>query len=329
MAPRAWTKPRALREGDLVAVVAPSGPVPHAGLVRGLRELERHGLRVRLGASVLARTRYFAGDDDHRLVDLVSLWANPEVKAVFSARGGYGSARIVDALTPSFLRKHPKIFCGYSDLTTIHLACARAGLVSIHGPMVAWDVAAGDAPVRRADGIARPGGYDASSFRAMLFGEGGAAARTLAPREAKTLVPGIARGRLVGGCLTLIAAALGTPEELDTRDSILLLEDVIEPPYRIDRMLTQLRRAGAFDGVKGILLGDFPGCDPKPGADYALVDVLRDRLGDLGIPVAWRAPYGHTARRALTLPLGVGATLEAGRTVRLTVEAPVARGADR
>ena len=336
-------KPARLRPGDLVAVVAPAGPVPHAKLVRGVRELERHGLRVRLGANVLARERFLAGDDERRAVDLLALWAHPEVKAVFAARGGYGTARLVDRLTPAFLRRHPKIFCGFSDNTTLHLAAARAGLVTFHGPMAGWDLAGGARPpqalaaarrtLARSDratrdggpGVSRSGGYDAASFRAFLFGEG-ARGFALAPAAAETLVPGRARGRLAGGCLSLLVASLGCRERLDARGAILLLEDVIEPPFRIDRMLTQLRRSGTLDGVRGIVLGDFPACHPDTDAGYALADVLRDRLGDLGVPVVWRFPYGHTARPSLTLPLGVRATIEAGRRPRLVVEeSPLSR----
>lgn len=342
--PPTFRKPPRLRPGDLVAVVAPAGPVPHARLLRGVGELERHGLRVRLGANVLARTRFLAGDDTKRAVDLLSLWAHPEVKAIVAARGGYGSARIVEALTPAFLRRHPKIFCGFSDNTTIHLACRRAGLVTFHGPMAGWDLATGErrggrtplaarrllAAGDRASkdggpGVTRSGGYDGESFRACLFGEGGRGF-TVAPKAAETLVPGRARGRLAGGCLSLIVASLGCPEQLDARGAILLLEDVIEPPFRVDRMLTQLRRAGVLDGVRGIVLGDFPACHPEKDAGFTLADVLRDRLGDLGVPVAWRFPAGHTARPALTLPLGARVTLEATRRPRLVIdESPVGR----
>lgn len=337
-------KPPRLRPGDLVAIVAPAGPVPHARLVRGVRELERHGLRVRLGANVLARTRYLAGDDTRRAVDLLSLWAHPEVKAVFAARGGYGTARIVDALTPAFLRRHPKIFCGFSDNTTIHLACARAGLVSFHGPMPGWDLASGpgragrtpaaarrllaasDRPSTQArPGVTRSGGYDEASFRAFLFGEE-ARGFTLAPPAGETLVSGRASGRLAGGCLSLIAAAAGCREQLDARGAILLLEDVIEPPFRIDRMLTHLRRSGVLEGVRGIVLGDFPACHPARDAGFTLAEVLLDRLGDLGVPVVWRFPFGHTAQASLTLPLGVRATLQATRRPRLVLaESPVTR----
>jgi muramoyltetrapeptide carboxypeptidase len=342
--PASFRKPPRLRPGDLVAVVAPAGPVPHARLVRGVRELERQGLRVRLGANVLAHTRYLAGDDTKRAVDLLSLWAHPEVKAIFAARGGYGSGRIVEALTPAFLRRHPKIFCGFSDNTTIHLACRRAGLVTFHGPMVGWDLAAGKGRGGRTPlaarrllaagdraskdggpGVTRSGGYEPESFRACLFGEG-ARGLVLAPPAAETLVAGRTRGRLAGGCLSLIVASLGCREQLDARGAILLLEDVIEPPFRVDRMLTQLRRAGVFDGVRGIVLGDFPACHPERDAGFALADVLRDRLGDLGVPVVWRFPYGHTARPALTLPLGTRVALEATRRPRLVLaESPVAR----
>ncbi len=303
-------RPPRLREGDLVAVVAPAGPVPEERLREGVRELERLGLRARLGASILSRTAYLAGHDTRRVVDLLALWAHPEVRAVFCARGGYGSARIVDALTPAFLRRHPKILCGFSDITTLHAACARAGLVSFYGPMVAWDLARG-----------RAGGYDAACFAAVLF-EGRTGYR-IAPSAAETLVRGRASGRLAGGCLSLVTASIGTPEELDPRGTILLLEDEKEPPYRVDRMLTQMRRAGLLRGVRGIVLGDFPECHPDRGADYSLADVLLDRLRDLDVPVVWRFPFGHTARPNLTLPLGARATLDATRRTLTLDEAAV------
>ena len=331
-AARAFARPRRLRSGDTIAVVAPAGPVPVHRLQQGIATLERLGFDVRLGASVLSQERYFAGPDRARALDLVSLWARKDVAAVFCARGGYGTARIVDALSPGFLRAHPKVFCGFSDITTLHAACARAGLVSFYGPMVAWDLAHGAeraprsrrAAVKLATqaAISRSGGFDEASFRAMLMdGESGYA---IAPAAAEALVKGRARGRLLGGCLSLLVATLGTPEELDTRGALLVIEDEKEPPYRVDRMLTQLRRAGKFDGVKGIVLGDFPECHPDAGAGYALVDLLRDRLGDLGVPVAWRFPIGHTLQPNVTLPLGVRATLDAGKG-RLVVDEPPVR----
>jgi muramoyltetrapeptide carboxypeptidase len=326
-APRTFIRPRRLRSGDTVAVVAPAGPVPVHRLQQGIATLGRLGFDVRLGAGVLSQERYLAGPDERRALDLVSLWARRDVAAVFCARGGYGTARIVDALTPAFLKRHPKIFCGFSDITTLHAACARAGLVSFYGPMVAWDLAHGAAKPPRskraaralamATAISRSGGFDEASFRAMLMdGESG---YSIAPAAAEPLVRGRASGRLLGGCLSLLVATLGTPEEPDTRGALLVLEDEKEPPYRVDRMLTQLRRAGKFAGVRGIVLGDFPECHPDAGAGYALVDLLRDRLADLGVPVAWRFPVGHTLQPNVTLPLGVRATLDAGRG-RLTIE---------
>ncbi|MEP7027743.1 MAG: LD-carboxypeptidase, partial [Candidatus Eisenbacteria bacterium] len=317
---RAFVKPRRLRSGDTIAIVAPAGPAPLARLQQGIATLTGLGFDVRLGAGVLSQERYLAGPDDRRALDLVSLWARKDVAAVFCARGGYGAARIADALTPAFLARHPKIFCGFSDITTLHAACARAGLVSFYGPMVAWDLAHGAAKPPRskraamklatATAISKSGGFDEESFRAMLMD--GAGDFVIAPAAAEPLVRGRASGHLLGGCLSLLVATLGTPEELDTRGAILVLEDEKEPPYRIDRMLTQLRRAGKFAGVKGVVLGDFPECHPDKGAGYALVDVLRDRLGDLGVPVAWRFPIGHTLQPNVTLPLGVKATLDAG-----------------
>ena len=344
--PLPWLKPQHLRPGDTVAVVAPSGPVPRRTLARGVAELERMGLSVRLGANVLARhgrLAYLAGDDVGRGLDLLALWANPSVRAIFAARGGYGSARLADALTPSFLRRHPKIFCGFSDLTSVHAACARARLVSFYGPMVAWDLAHGAArapgaraakALASAAGRNRSGGYDAASFAALLFGDGkvgarapgaaGARSLVLAPPGCETLVPGRASGRLAGGCLSLLVADLGTGTAPETRGTILVLEDELEPPYRVDRMLTQLRRSGLLGGVRGIVLGDFPECHPPAEAGYTLRDVFQDRLGDLGVPVLYRFPCGHTARPNVTLPLGARVTLDATRR-RLTIDENVTR----
>src|SRR5439155_11837377 len=185
-----------------------------------------------------------------RALDLLALWARDDVAAVFCARGGYGTARIVDALTPAFLTRHPKVLCGFSEITTLHAACARAGLVSFYGPMVAWDLAHGPATPPRsraaavrlasATGVSKSGGFDEACFRAVLMDA--APDVVIGSAAAEPLVKGRATGRLAGGCLSLLVATLGTPEEVDTRGSILVLEDEKEPPYRIDRMLTQLRR---------------------------------------------------------------------------------------
>ena len=282
---------------------------------------------MRLGPHVLDRHRYFAGDDRTRALDLVALWARKDVAAVFCARGGYGTARIADALSPAFLRKHPKVFCGFSDITTLHAACARAGLVSFYGPMVAWDLAHGAARPPRTKRaalalatqtrVSKSGGFDEASLREMLFGDGRGA--RIGSKAVEPIVRGRATGRLVGGCLSMVVATLGTPEEIDTDGALLVLEDEKEHCYRIDRMLTQLRRANKLARVKGIVLGDFPECHPEKDAGYTLREVLEDRLGDLGVPVAWRFPIGHTLQPNVTLPLLVRATLDAGRG-SLTIE---------
>lgn len=285
---------------------------------------------MRLGAHVLDQERYLAGSDRDRALDLVSLWARKDVAAVFCARGGFGTARIVGALSPAFLRKHPKAFLGFSDITTLHAACACAGLVSFYGPMVAWDMAHGAVKPPRskraavklatATSVSKSGGFDEASLRTMLF-EDGRGAKIGSP-AVEPLVKGRASGRLVGGCLSVLVATLGTPEEVDTRGTLLVLEDEKEAPYRLDRMLTHLRRAGKLDGVKGIVLGDFPECHPEDDADYDLPSLLVDRLGDLGVPVAWRFPIGHTLQPNVTLPLGVRATLDAGRGTLTIEESP-------
>jgi muramoyltetrapeptide carboxypeptidase len=325
-------KPRRLRSGDTVAVVAPAGPIPHPRLQQGIRVLEGLGLDVRLGSHVLDRERYFAGDDRSRALDLVTLGARKDVAAVWCARGGFGTARITDALSPAFLRKHPKPFIGFSDITTLHAACARAGLVSFHGPMVAWDLAHGASPRARTKAqalklattgrVTTSGGFDEASLRASLFGDG---LQVVTSKAVEPLVRGRATGRLVGGCLSVLVATLGTPEEVDTGGALLLIEDEMEAPYRIDRMLTHLTRAGKLAGVKGIVLGDFPECEPDKSADYRLVDVLKDKLGKLGVPIAWRFPFGHTLQPNATLPLLTRATLDANKGTLTIEESPTTR----
>jgi muramoyltetrapeptide carboxypeptidase len=315
-------------------VVAPAGPIPHARLVQGIHVLERLGLQVRLGPHVLDRERYFAGSDRDRALDLVSLWARKDVAGVFCARGGFGTARIVDALSPAFLRKHPKIFCGFSDITTLHAACARAGLASFYGPMVAWDLAHGAVKPPRSKraalalatstAISKSGGFDEASFRAMLMESG--KGQVIGSPAVEAIVRGKATGRLVGGCLSVLVATLGTPEEVDTAGALLVLEDEKEAPYRIDRMLTQLRRAGKLDRVRGIVLGDFPECHPDEAENYDLRALLEDRLGDLGVPVAWRFPIGHTLQPNVTVPLLARATLDAGRGTLTIEESPTVSG---
>ena len=246
---------------------------------------------------------YLAGSDADRAADLQRAWCDPSVDAVLCARGGYGAQRMVDLLDWAAMRAAgPKVFVGFSDVTTLHQAFAtRLGLVTLYGP-----AAAGVDFVKNT--LAQ------EHLRATLFAP--ETVRTLTSRG-PALVPGRARGVTLGGCLSLLATDLGTPHARSgARGGLLLVEDVGEQPYRVDRMLTQLLRTGWLDGVQGIALGSWAGCGPYD----VLRTVLADRLGGLGVPVVEQFGFGH-CEGALTMPFGVSAELDADAGT-LTLDEP-------
>lgn len=283
--------PVAVPAGGVVGVCAPAGRVRPDRFAAGLAALRGAGFHLVVGRHVFAthpRLPYLAGDDDERLADLQALLDDPGVDAVVAARGGYGVTRLLARLDLSALRRHPKPVVGFSDLTALHLALARAHLVSFHGPMIEADPAVGpaDADVER---LIRA----LTDPRPLPAIEGG-----------QTLIPGVASGRLVGGNLSLIAATLGTPWEVRTVGAVVLLEDVDEPAYRLDRLLTQLLAAGKLQAAAAVAAGEFAGCE-------AAEVVLRDRLAGIGVPCVFGLPFGHGRARPV-LPLGVEARLDAG-----------------
>jgi muramoyltetrapeptide carboxypeptidase len=296
-------KPPALRAGDAVAIVAPASNLKADYLARGVAELERLGFRARYEPGILDKARYTAGDDERRAAELMRAFADPEIKAVWAARGGYGSMRLFKLLDESLIGRRPKIFIGYSDITAISLYLHRRfGWVTFHGPMASKDLAGGEEHYDRETLIkaitgAAPMGEIRSNKTEMLH------------RGAEERVT----GRLLGGCLSLITAMMGAPDELDTRGSILFLEDTATRPYAIDRMLQQLKLAGKFDEVRGIVFGEMTDCIQHADQGYRIQDVLAECTADLNIPVMFGLPSGHSPRGNLTLPLGVTATLDAGR----------------
>ena len=292
---RSLIRAERLSVGDTVAVTAASGPVPAERLDAGVRVLEGWGLRVRVLDSARGRHPdfgYLAADDATRAADLTRAWCDPEVRAVFCARGGYGAQRMVDLLDwRAVAAVPPKPLVGFSDVTALHQAFAsRLGLSTLHGPVVS-SLGDGDEASR-------------SHLRTMLFDP--EQALTVTPEPLPALVPGRAEGVLVGGNVAMLASSVGTPTSAPARDSIAVLEDIAEEVYQLDRLLTQLLRAGWFDGVRGIVLGDFTDCGP-PEAVRAL---MVDRLGPLGVPTLWGAQIGHEPRN-LAFPTGVPAVLDA------------------
>lgn len=301
-------RPPRLRPGSLVAVVSPAGPVLPERLDGGLAVLRGWGLQVRLGPHVLARhetLEHLAGDDAERAADLQAAWTDPEVTAVWCARGGYGSHRLVDRLDDTAMAAAaPRLLVGFSDVTALHELCnGRLGLVSLHAPVV---TALGEAVPRAADEVRR-----------LLF-EPAHALRLFAGVRLRSLAGGAATGVLTGGNLRLLTSALGTRTSRSARGGIVVLEDIGEEPYRIDAMLTQLRRNGWFDGVRGVVAGSFG------DIDAAILDaVLLDRLGDLGVPIVAGAPVGHVDDNR-PVPLGVSAVLDADAGTLRLVRPPLA-----
>ncbi|MGV9248299.1 S66 peptidase family protein [Streptomyces sp. NPDC003710] len=290
-------RPPRLAPGARVAVVAPSGPVVEERLAAGLDLLRAWELDPVVGPHVLDRHPdypYLAGTDADRAADFQAAWCDPDVTAVLCARGGYGAQRMVDLLDWDALRAAgPKVLVGFSDITALHEAFAvRLGLVTLHGPMVS-----------AVDFLKNARAQE--HLRATLFEP--ESVTTIRALGGTVLVPGRARGVTFGGCLSLLAAELGTPHaRAGTRGGLLMIEDVGEEAYRVDRILTQLLRSGRLDGVAGIALGSWEQCGP-----YELLRrVLTDRLGGLGAPVVEEFGFGH-GEGALTIPFGVGAELDA------------------
>ena len=302
-------KPGRLRRGDVVAVVAPAGVVDAGRLEAGVRVLEGLGLSVVLGDSVLARTHYLAGDDAARRADLERMLDAPDVRAVFVARGGYGSQRLVPALDLGRIAARRKLLVGFSDATALLGAAVEAGVIAVHGPMVAADLARGLTP------------RSLAHLQALLF-DPDYRWRAEAPT---TIRPGRATGRLVGGCLSVLVTTLGTRWAPDTRGAVLFLEDVHEYPYRIDRMLTHLRQAGMLDGVAGVVFGTMAACRSANGVTAE--DVVRACFADAPFPVAFGLPAGHDPAESdienLALPLGVPVALDADRGDLMALDAAV------
>jgi muramoyltetrapeptide carboxypeptidase len=305
----ALVRPPRLAPGARVAVVAPSGPVPEERLQAGLDVLRGWDLDPVVAPHALGRHRelgYLSGTDRQRAADLRDAWCDPSVSAVLCARGGYGAQRMVDLLDWDAMRAAgPKIFAGFSDITVLHQAFAtRLGLVTLYGP-----AAAGVDFLKHARAQ--------EHLRATLFEPESVRTLTAVPPGRPALVPGRARGVTLGGCLSLLASDLGTPHaHAGARGGLLLMEDVGESPYRIDRYLTQLLRSGWLDGVAGLLLGSWETC----GLYEELRPVLADRLEGLGVPVVEEFGFGHGAG-ALTMPFGVLAELDADAGT-LTLDEP-------
>ncbi len=305
-----WLKPKPLRPGDTIMFVAPSGVVDRQLVDAAARRCEKLGFRVIADESLFRRHGYLAGTDQERAAELNRAFRDPHVRAIFPCRGGYGVTRILDKLDFDALRKDPKIIIGFSDITALHLAIAKtARVITFHSPMpqaYLWSESQEyHVSCERFWNMLGAEFYDLQTPPDMVTAHPGDSAAAGRQTKLTCLVPGRARGRLVGGNLSLICATLGTPYAIEAQGRLLFLEDVSEKPYRIDRMLCQLRLAGVLEAVSGVILGDFT------DTDEAVADkILDEYFGCLQVPVIKGFPMGHASLN-LTLPHGAMAELDA------------------
>jgi muramoyltetrapeptide carboxypeptidase len=293
LADQLTTKPRALRPGDKVGLVAPASSFNRPAFEAGCQRLRQMGYEPVYLDSIFDRDLYFAGSADRRLREFEEMLRRDDIAAMIAVRGGYGSNYLLENLDFDLFTAHPKIFLGSSDLTSLLTAIIdRTGLVTFHGPMIAKDIADGT--------------FDSSSWENAF---GGATTWGIPTSGVETLRPGRAQGRIYGGCLSLLVASLGTPYEIKTEGTIPFIEDIGEKPYQIDRMLMQLLLAGKFKGVRGVIFGEMLNCVQPGGQTYTLKEIVTRVLGGCDVPIVYGLKSGHVSSSNITLPLGVEAEL--------------------
>ncbi|MDR2168063.1 MAG: LD-carboxypeptidase [Clostridiales bacterium] len=290
--------PAALKKGDKVALIAPSSPPENRHFIDfAASYVKTLGLLPVLGKSCFASYGYLAGDDDLRAHDLNWAFSDPEIAGIFCVRGGYGLQRILDKIDFDIIRQNPKFFSGYSDVTALHNVIPDvAGFVTFHTPM----------PATPKFSTADP--YTLKEFNRYIFGEESRQIFNPPGHNWEFLTEGAAEGALCGGNLSIIASSMGTPYEIDTSGKILFIEETEEQPYKIDRMLNQLRLAGKLDDCVGLIFGDFNDCDaPEPEKSLSLVEIARNLSSDM--PVLWNFRCGHCFPTA-SLPMGAKVRLD-------------------
>jgi len=297
-------KPQRLKAGDTVGVIAPASGLVQESFDKAVQNLESLGFKTKIGKSARNLRGFLAGTDKERIDDLHWAFSDAEIKAVWCLRGGYGVSRILPNVDYNLIKKNPKIFIGYSDITALHTAIFQnCGLVTFHGPVASSNYL--DYSKKHVVNVLMnpsvPYKIELSEYN-----------KTHESNLYKTevITKGKARGKLIGGNLSLLSALAGTPFALkNLKGKILFIEDVGEQPYRIDRMLTQLRQSVDLTQLAGIALGIFEDCNPKTPNTQSLIEVLKDRLGNLRIPVIYGLSFGHI-RDQFTLPVGIEAELD-------------------
>jgi len=319
--------PPGLNPGDTIAIIAPAScPEENQDTVaRGIKMLMQKGYKVKIAPNLMTRYGYLAGTDEERARALMEAWIDPEVKAIWCWRGGFGCTRILDKIDFRLIRDNPKIFIGMSDITALHAAIIKeTGMITFLGPNlngVFGKDRRSDRPYNEAElwklispDYFPPGGYLISMPSSFPSRD----------QNVMTLSPGVARGRLVGGTLSLVSSLIGTPWEIDTAGKILVLEEVEEQPYRIDRMLSQLKLSGSLDRPAAVILCSWRGCtERRPDKSLSLEHVFRDYFSDVNYPVLLGFPSGHVNEQA-TLPLNAMAELDSAKKTLRILEDPVA-----
>ena len=301
-------KGKKLEKGDTIGLIGLANSVSKDKILKTKEKIEKLGYKVKLGKHIFESWYSFAGKDENRLFDLNNFFEDVEVDAILCIRGGYGSIRIVEGLNFEMIKRNPKIFVGYSDITTIHSALnERCNLITFHGPMGASNF------------------LDIDEFTLKSFLE---SVTTTSPMEIinpiplKALTLGKAKGKVIGGNLITFMGDMGTPNELNFKDKILFIEEISEPTYKIDRALTQLLNSGKLKELKGIILGDFNNCIQSAECDMPLMETLKDRLEGLEIPIIYNFKSGH-CKPMVTLPLGIEVEIDCDNLTIKTLEGSV------
>lgn len=297
-------KPKALKFGDTLGLIAPASNTTEENVQRSIKKLVELGFKVREGKSLYKRHGFLAGDDQTRAQDINEMFADPEVDGIICIRGGTGAPRILELLDYDVIKKNPKVFIGYSDITVLHIAFNQiCNLVTFHGPMVSSNM------IDDFDDYSKEG-----LLRLIMEPDAYGKLENPEGEEIVTINGGIGIGQLAGGCLALVCSTLGTPYEIDTKGKILVLEDLGEEPYKVDRMLNQLRLAGKLQEANGIILGTFEDSAPKGGYQDSqpMEEVFDDHLKRLGVPAIYNLRIGH-CKPVMTIPLGVYAKLDADK----------------
>lgn len=295
-------RPKPLKKGDTIGLVGASSPTPPERIKPSIEAMEKLGFKVIVGESCYASHGYLSGEDELRARDINSMFQNPSVAGVFSIRGGYGSARLLDLIDFEMIKKNPKLFIGYSDVTALHIVLNQTcKLITFHGPMPSTEL------YKEVDS------YTMEYYLKNIFSDK-PLGQIQAPEgtEMKTLVDGSCEGIITGGNLSLISASIGTKYEIDTEGKILFIEEIDEVPYKVDKMLLQLKQAGKLDSAAGIILGAWTNCVAKePEKSLTLMEIFEELIVPSKKPTIYNFPCGHILP-TVTLPLGARVKIDGG-----------------